>query len=183
MTPSNWHAPVIPIGTPRDTPAPVVPAGVPSWESVWLAVAYAVSRRSLCTLTQVGAVVVSYDNRIVAAGHHGPPDGYGQGTDKCSVWCARGAAVSVGITPSATGLDCPSLHAEAHALMGCGRREREGGTLYVSGDVCFPCAKLVAGSGVDRLVYASTWPAGTGTSHVFLRKCGVDVVQVPHVDD
>ena len=48
---------------------------------------------------------------------------------------------------------CPTLHAEANALSVCDRSQREGGTMYVTSAPCFPCAKLIANSGLARLVY------------------------------
>lgn len=47
---------------------------------------------------------------------------------------------------------CPSLHAEANALLTGDRRDREGGTLYVTAHPCIECGKLIANSGLRRLV-------------------------------
>lgn len=48
--------------------------------------------------------------------------------------------------------DCPALHGEANALSVCDRSQREGGTIYITGHVCYGCAKLVANSGLNRVV-------------------------------
>jgi deoxycytidylate deaminase len=48
--------------------------------------------------------------------------------------------------------DCYALHAEANALMAADRSTWQGGTIYVLGDVCFNCAKLIANSGLARVV-------------------------------
>ena len=47
--------------------------------------------------------------------------------------------------------ECLTIHAEANALMFCDRREREGGTLYVTSAICVSCAKLVANSGLGKV--------------------------------
>lgn len=80
--------------------------------------------------------------------------------------------------------DCPSLHAEANALMFSDRRLREGGTIYVSSGTCGGCAKLVANSGLARAVYADQ--TATLNQHHrdsfrwydFLRDCGLEVTLV-----
>lgn len=44
--------------------------------------------------------------------------------------------------------DCPSLHAEANALMVSDRSLRVGGTIYVTSHPCMACAKLISNSGL-----------------------------------
>lgn len=44
--------------------------------------------------------------------------------------------------------DCPSLHAEANALMASDRSLRVGGIIYVTSHPCMACAKLIANSGL-----------------------------------
>lgn len=77
--------------------------------------------------------------------------------------------------------DCPSLHAEANALMTSERVQREGGSLYVTTDVCYPCAKLIANSGLAK-VYVSddggdTSHRNPSKSYEFLRDCGIEVIR------
>lgn len=78
--------------------------------------------------------------------------------------------------------DCPSIHAEANALLFSDRSAREGGTIYVSSTICYTCAKLVANSGLKRAVfpvlsdvYAHRNPQ---RSVDFLISCGIDVDEV-----
>jgi deoxycytidylate deaminase len=105
-------------------------------------------------------VIVSSRNVIVASGYNGPPakftslgmrlveacDGSGPG-----VFCLRGK-----FGPTAETLqsyaDCPSIHAEQNALNFCDRSTREGGALYVTGAVCYTCAKNIANSGLRRVI-------------------------------
>lgn len=76
--------------------------------------------------------------------------------------------------------DCPSLHAEANALITSDRSLRIGGTIYVTSHVCMGCAKLIANSGLTR-VYVGTRRQDRhrepDNSYAFLRKCGL-VVEV-----
>lgn len=115
------------------------------WALVWMNTAFDVARRSACVKAQCGAVVVTKDNLVVSVGYNGPPRGY-PGT--CVDDCPR---AHDGATDS--GYDaCISIHAEANAIMHCARCDREGGTIYVTGVVCVNCAKLIANSGLSRVV-------------------------------
>lgn len=144
----------------------------PSWDATWLQVAAVVAQRSRCSRAQVGAVIVDSTNRIVATGFNGPPrdfrpDPFGDGqgplelADPCdgsanptAPFCVRGRFGSTAETHLSYE-DCPSLHGEANSLLFCDRRLLEGGTIYVSGQVCYACAKLIANSGLARVVMAS----------------------------
>src|SRR5690606_3407952 len=90
-------------------------------------------------------------NRIVATGYNGPPSGLRirAAYAMCDFDCPR---VNSGDDPHPYYEDCFSIHAEANALMFCDRRDREGGTIYVTGTICFSCAKLIANSGLKRVV-------------------------------
>jgi len=136
----------------------------PGWDETWLDVATDVARRSLCTRDRVGAVIVTERNRIVATGYNGPPRAFRHDEQPCVDWCPRARQalanrqvddlhVGVFTTPLSPSYDdCPSLHAEANALSVCDRSAREGGTIYVTSHTCSACAKLVANSGLRRIV-------------------------------
>ena len=159
-----------------------------TWQQTWMATAQTVARRSPCEKGQVGAVIVSGTNRIVATGFNGPPAGW-EGT--CERDCPRGRAWSefqlavslnrdmLVIPPALSPCydDCVTIHAEANALSFCDRRDRKGGTIYVSGSVCYACAKLIANSGLARVVMsASGYDEREGDRVVeFLRFCGLRV--------
>lgn len=167
----------------------------PTWDEHWIEAARNAARRSLCSRDQVGAVIVGHTNRVVATGHNNPPAGFDHDEQPCTVWCARAqkietsndlvlerpggiATLPYGPTLDPGYTDCPSLHAEANALMWCGRDARESGTLYVTSHVCFSCAKLVANSGIVRVVVAPRDAAAHRSPHTgyaFLDKCGVRV--------
>lgn len=162
----------------------------PSWDETWLMVASSVACRSLCARDRVGAVIVDYRNRIVATGFNGPPSGFDHGERQCTDWCARAIRSSDARSVLEAGMpdqrvpltsdysDCPSLHAEANALMVCDRAVREGGTIYVTSHICFTCAKLVANSGLTLAVVrpqAEHAHRNAAASYEFLERCGVAV--------
>lgn len=91
----------------------------------------------------------------------------------------RVGAEPMSAEPTSDYSDCPSLHAEANALSVCDRSVREGGTIYVTSQVCHACAKLVANSGLSTVVVRVTEDhphRNFNESHEFLERCGLTVV-------
>lgn len=146
-----------------------------SWETVWAEVAQAVSRRSACDRAQVGAVLVLH-NRVVSTGYNGPASGYPADTSQgCRSWCSRAA----GLTPDAGagyGFGCPSIHAEANALLHASRQDSEGATLYVTHAPCADCAKLISNSGVARVVLLQMPEPHRPDPVPYLQACKIEVV-------
>jgi deoxycytidylate deaminase len=72
--------------------------------------------------------------------------------------------------------ECPSIHAEANALLYVDRSSVEGGTLYVTGVPCMQCAKLISNSGIRRIVCtASDADAHRKPELVFKYLANVDI--------
>lgn len=122
----------------------------PQWSESWMTIARDVALRSLCDGAQVGTVIVDKNNRIVATGYNGPPQGFNHEGKTCSHWCQRQKTRGTDRPPK-YGLTCPSIHSEANALMFADRRDYEGGTLYVTSVCCEDCSKLVSNSGVRHV--------------------------------
>lgn len=144
-----------------------------TWEETWLAVATAISRRSLCIGRQVGAVIVTSANRPVAVGYNGPPANLDRST-RCDSFCPRAVSKNRGESYG----NCVSVHAEANALLFADRDQYAGGTIYVTNPCCWDCTKLVANSGVKRVVVIiSEQDAHTdfSKSHDFLLQNGIVV--------
>ena len=120
----------------------------PHWDDVWLDVARVLATRSLCSRAQVGAVIVDAENRIVSTGYNNPARNFDHRDESCTAWCAR----AQGDVVEGSYSNCPSLHAEANALMAGNRMLWQGGTVYVTGHVCADCAKLIGNSGLARVV-------------------------------
>ena len=148
----------------------------PSWDDYWLAMSDMVPHRSLCDGAKVGAIIVDVNNESVSTGWNGPPRGFAHGNKTCTEWCARVGKPTADREAGYT--DCPSLHAEANALMMSDKTLRRGGTIYVTSHVCFSCAKLIAASGLSRVVVSPDSDASWRTperGYVFLKACGVVV--------
>lgn len=170
-------------------------------------VAHTVALRSLCDRDKVGAVIVDSNNRIVSTGYNGPPWGFFSDPEydgfpcedprdrpapsPCVNWCERGRGMIDRVTDPVTGItlmsdygDCPSLHAEANALIVCDRSVREFGTIYVSSSICSTCAKLIANSGLSRVVIDASSEERVLYRDPFrwmefMRDCGLEVIVVP----
>lgn len=68
--------------------------------------------------------------------------------------CPRGASnVEHGSSYDTPEGFCVAQHAEAGALLHSDPARRRGGTLIVNGPPCFECARLIASSGVSRVVH------------------------------
>jgi len=114
--------------------------------------ARSIGHRSRCDRAQVGAVIVTADNRIASTGYNGPPQGLPV-TGSCSGWCPR----AMGLTDlSADYSACESLHAEDNALLRADFTEIRGGTIYVSRAICIICARRIANSGLRQAIHRVT---------------------------
>ena len=147
----------------------------PSWDTTWMDIAETVGRRSRCTRAQVGAVIVSSNQRICATGYNGPAANWPYETD-CIEWCPR----AKGEVPLDNMYDsCPAIHAEANALLYVDRSQVEGGTIYVTGACCMQCAKLISNSGIEKVIMkirdidVHRKPENVVA---YLIECGIDVV-------
>lgn len=106
---------------------------------------------STCSKAQYLAIVVDSNRRILGTGYNGVPSGM--------THCNEGGCPRVvNNVPSGTPYDygpglCFAIHAEANALLHSDRSARVGGTIYVGGVPCLGCAKLIAGSGLSRVVF------------------------------
>ncbi len=174
----------------------------PGWDETRVEMARVIARRSLCSRDRVGAVIVDVSNKVIGEGYNGPPAGFSRDPhwlgssdidNPCTMWCPR-ACRADWITnshgedlpswatderntqlPTSDYSDCPALHAEANALMMSDRSLRAGGTIYITSHVCFTCAKLIANSGLKRVVVAVTAAhahRNADASYDLLRKCG-----------
>ncbi|MEU4726502.1 deaminase [Nonomuraea dietziae] len=121
----------------------------PDWDSYYLGIAQAVSRRGDCSRRRVGAVVVRPDRRLAGGGYNGVPSGQpGCLQRPCERVgkALRGEAICPGYS------DCRATHAEANALLDADRDDCRGATLYITDEPCVGCLKLIRGAGVRRIV-------------------------------
>jgi dCMP deaminase len=154
----------------------------PTWDETWMNIADSISKRSRCSRAQVGAVVVSGNQRISSTGYNGPAASLPVEGD-CINWCPR----AQGLTALDNTYDtCPSIHAEANALLYVDRSDVEGGTIYVTGACCMSCAKLVSNSGVTRVVMKIREVDRHRRPEdvvAYLEKCKIEVTTIEDTND
>ena len=102
---------------------------------------------STCGKRQYYAIVLDAHGVIVGTGYNGGPPG--------SVHCVDGGCprLAAGSAPGSNYDNCIAVHAEANAFLHSDWHARQGGAIVVNGPPCYSCAKLIANSGVDTLVY------------------------------
>lgn len=145
-------------GRSRSTPGQEGVPGRPDWDEYFMAIAAAVATRADCRRRRVGAVIVSSDRRVVSTGYNGAPSGHPGCLDG---HCPRGL-LSYEQAREFTDYDtgpgrCVAVHAEANALL-YARTDCRGATAYVTAKPCPTCRKLLAGAGIERVLY----PAADG---------------------
>jgi len=115
-----------------------------SWEEYFMGVAHLSGMRSKDPNTQVGACIVSSDNKILSMGYNGFPKGC---SDEEYPWEREGAAEDTKY-PYVT-------HSELNAILNYRGGSLEGTTLYVSLFPCNECAKAIIQAGIKKVVYDS----------------------------
>lgn len=82
--------------------------------------------------------------------------------------------------------DCPALHAEANAISRSSHIHRKGGTIYVTSDVCYTCAKLISNSGITAVVVDHRQPRlyrNSQRSYDYLTDLGIHVTLIERDED
>jgi dCMP deaminase len=128
-----------------------------------------ISQRSKDPSTQVGAVIVNDDQRIVAEGYNGMCNGI---SDDAGLW-------GKGNADPTKNKYMYVVHAEANAIvraeMSC-----KGFTMYCTHFPCHECAKLIIQKGIKRIVYTKSWGHDKDTgavSRYLLETCGVEIIK------
>ena len=142
-----------------------------SWDEYFMGLAHLSAMRSKDPSTQVGAVIVSGDHRVVSIGYNGFPNGC---SDDEFPWDREG---DFGATKYPY-----VVHAELNAILNS-KNDLRGCSIYVSLFPCNECAKAIIQSGISRIVYESDKYADTDAtiaSKRMLRAAGVELYQLPY---
>lgn len=103
---------------------------------------------STCSKRKYMTLILDADGFVISTGYNGSSPGMPHCVDG---GCPRALT---GAQPGSDYGNCVSNHSEANALIRAPSSMR-GGTLYVNGTPCYTCGKLIANSGVRRVVYLS----------------------------
>ena len=140
------------------------------WDDYFMGVSLLAADRSKDPSTQVGACIVSNDNRILSTGYNGFPQGC---SDDDFPW---NRDESKGETKYNF-----VVHAELNAILNAGGKSLVGSRIFVSLFPCHECAKAIIQAGVKEVVYLSDKYNGTvsdNASKRMLNAAGVKLTKI-----
>lgn len=118
-----------------------------TWDEYFMGVSVLSGLRSKDPDTQVGACIVSGDNKILSMGYNGFPQGCSDDEFPWERW-----------KPESSELDTKYpyvTHSELNAILNYRGGSLEGAKIYVSLFPCNECAKAIIQSGIRTIVYDS----------------------------
>lgn len=141
-----------------------------SWDEYFMGIAMLSAMRSKDPSTQVGACIVSNDNKIMSVGYNGFPQGC---SDDEFPW-ERSA-------DNQNDTKYPFVcHGELNAILNAGGQDLRGARIFVALFPCNECAKAIIQSGIKEVVYISdkyaTTPATLASKRMF-NAAGVKLTQ------
>ena len=139
--------------------------GYISWDEYFMGVAYLASMRSKDPNTQVGACIVSRDNKILSIGYNGFPIGC---SDDQFPWAREGEELEKKYVYT--------VHSELNAILNYRGGSLEGAKMYVTLFPCNECAKAIIQAGIAELIYDEDKYADTAAvmaSKRMLKSAGV----------
>ena len=141
--------------------------GYLAWDEYFMAIAKLSAMRSKDPSTQVGACIVSNDNRILSIGSNGAPNGF---DDDKFPWGREGENLNT---------KYPYVcHAEMNAILNFRgtKKDLENAKIYVDLFPCNECAKIIIQSGIREVIYLSNKYADAENniaSRKLFDECGV----------
>ena len=110
------------------------------WDTYFMEIARVVASRATCDRKHVGAVLVR-ERTILSTGYNGSVRGLPH-CDEVGHMMEGGHCVA-------------TIHAEANAILQAARNgvRIEGADIYTTASPCWPCFKLIANAGLQRIVY------------------------------
>ena len=140
------------------------------WDDYFMGVSLLAAERSKDPSTQVGACIVSDDNRILSTGYNGFPQGC---SDDDFPW---NRDQSLGETKYNF-----VVHAELNAILNAGGKSLVGSRIFVSLFPCHECAKAIIQAGVKEVVYLSDKYNGTESDNAskrMLNAAGIKLTKI-----
>jgi dCMP deaminase len=142
----------------------------PNWNEYFMLIAREVAKRATCDRKHVGAVIISPDRHILATGYNGSIPG----TPHCD-----DAGHMLIFDPNTNRESCVrTVHAEANAIVQAAKNGSsiDGGIIYTTASPCWPCFKLIASSGIKRIVYGELYKDDRITQ--FANEAGIELIKM-----
>lgn len=143
---------------------------VPTKHQYYMSLATAAAQRSKDPNTQVGAVIVNDDGRIISLGYNG----MAESMPEWDCWTDELK-------------DDLVIHAEVNAIANAARSGAStlGSSMYITLTPCLPCTRVVVAAGIKRVFWPESsyydwierkphWEAKFNQSIDFLNRCKVD---------
>lgn len=145
-----------------------------TWDEYFMGVALLSSYRSKDPSTQVGACIVSKDNRILSIGYNGTPNGF---DDEYFPWDREGEFLNTKYAYV--------CHAELNAISNFrgNKKDLEDAKIYVTLFPCNECTKLIIQNGIKEIIYLSDKyknTDGVKAAKMMLKKCQVKTIEYPN---
>ena len=140
------------------------------WDDYFMGVSLLAADRSKDPSTQVGACIVSDDNRILSTGYNGFPQGCSDDEFPWNRDESKGETKYNFV-----------VHAELNAILNAGGKSLVGSRIFVSLFPCHECAKAIIQSGVKEVVYLSDKYNGTASDNAskrMLNSAGVKLTKI-----
>lgn len=117
-----------------------------NWDEYFMGIAKLTAGRSKDPATQVGACIVSQDNRVLSTGYNGAPNNF---HDDSFPWGKEGNALETKYMYV--------CHAEANAIDNFRgyKKDFENARIYVDLFPCNECAKKIIQNGIKEVIYLS----------------------------
>ena len=142
-------------------------------DDLFMSLAVQLTQYSHCVKKKVAAVLTK-DRHILATGYNGPP----AGTYNCNeLWPKTGCARSL------QGNCSLAIHAEQQVIMYALMHQvaTQGTTLYTTLSPCLPCARIIFGAGIQKVIYKESYAHYKGLLEEeglnFLEEFGVVIEQ------
>lgn len=129
-----------------------------SWDTYFMGVAKLSAMRSKDPSTQVGACIVSKDNKILSVGYNGAPKGF---EDDEMPWDREGDFLNTKYAYV--------CHAELNAILNSHGANLEDSKIYVDLFPCNECAKAIIQAGIKEVIYLSDKYSNTESNIVSKR--------------
>ena len=148
-----------------------------TWDEYFMALAKLTAIRSKDPNSQVGAVIVDSENRVLSIGYNGAPNGF---SDDLFPWAREGEELAT---------KYPYVcHGELNAISNFtgSRKELRGAKIYVTLFPCNKCTQLIIQNGIKEVIYACDKYADTNdvkASKKMLNECGVNYRHFDLEDD
>lgn len=135
------------------------------WDSYFMSIAFLSASRSPCKRLNVGCVIVK-DNRIICTGYNG--------------FLPNAPHESIVVDNHEQAM----VHAEQNCVADCAKRGVSimNATAYVTHFTCINCFKILAASGVSKIIYTDDYK-NNDLVYQLAKQVGIDIIQFQNTSE